>query len=143
MVIGLLVLVGMLFVLNPHKLGLLIRAGVENPEMVESLGYRIRRLFRSCLQLDQPAPDSVVHVGPIQRNCVDSDECRTDGDCVYRGDHRRLRPVGGVYCLAIISPVRQPTLAFLRLNSALISHIVLMILVLLWRPAGLYVLGRR
>src|SRR5690606_1049462 len=31
--------------LNRTKIGLLIRAGVENAEMVESLGYRIRRLF--------------------------------------------------------------------------------------------------
>jgi branched-chain amino acid transport system permease protein len=31
--------------LNRTRLGLLIRAGVENGEMVEALGYRIRRLF--------------------------------------------------------------------------------------------------
>ena len=31
--------------LNRTKIGLLIRAGVENREMVEALGYRIRRLF--------------------------------------------------------------------------------------------------
>ena len=35
----------MLLVLNRTKIGLLIRAGVENREMVEALGYRIRRLF--------------------------------------------------------------------------------------------------
>ena len=35
----------MLLVLNRTKIGLLIRAGVENGEMVEALGYRIRRLF--------------------------------------------------------------------------------------------------
>ena len=31
--------------LNRTKIGLLVRAGVENGEMVEALGYRIRRLF--------------------------------------------------------------------------------------------------
>ena len=36
---------GMQLVLNRTKIGLLIRAGVENREMVEALGYRIRRLF--------------------------------------------------------------------------------------------------
>ena len=45
MAIGLVVFVAMLLVLNRTKLGLLIRAGVENGEMVEALGYRIRRLF--------------------------------------------------------------------------------------------------
>ena len=32
-------------ILNRTKIGLLIRAGVENREMVEALGYRIDRLF--------------------------------------------------------------------------------------------------
>src|SRR2546427_7063977 len=44
-VVGLVVFGAMWLVLNRTKLGLLIRAGVENIEMVESLGYRIRRLF--------------------------------------------------------------------------------------------------
>ncbi|MBC7955148.1 MAG: branched-chain amino acid ABC transporter permease, partial [Cytophagales bacterium] len=43
--IGAAVLIAMLFTLNRTKLGLLIRAGVQDREMVESLGYRIRRLF--------------------------------------------------------------------------------------------------
>ncbi len=34
-----------MLVLNRTKIGLLIRAGVENREMVEALGYRIDRLF--------------------------------------------------------------------------------------------------
>src|SRR5204862_2086855 len=44
-VVGLAVFAGMWLLLNRTKLGLLIRAGVENTEMVESLGYRVRRLF--------------------------------------------------------------------------------------------------
>src|SRR6202008_3724779 len=43
--IGLVVFLVMLLVLNRTKLGLLIRAGVENGEVVEALGFRIRRLF--------------------------------------------------------------------------------------------------
>ena len=35
----------MALILNRTKIGLLIRAGVQDREMVESLGYRIRRLF--------------------------------------------------------------------------------------------------
>ena len=44
-VVGLLVFAVMLLVLNRTRIGLLIRAGVENSEMVEALGYHIRRLF--------------------------------------------------------------------------------------------------
>ena len=43
--IGLVVLAALLWTLNRTKIGLLIRAGVQDREMVESLGYRIRRLF--------------------------------------------------------------------------------------------------
>ena len=45
MLVGLIVFGGIQLVLNRTKIGLLIRAGVENREMVEALGYRIRRLF--------------------------------------------------------------------------------------------------
>ena len=43
--VGLVVFAAISLVLNRTKIGLLIRAGVENSEMVEALGYRIRRLF--------------------------------------------------------------------------------------------------
>ena len=43
--IGLAVFAALLFTLNRTKLGLLIRAGVQDREMVEALGYRIRQLF--------------------------------------------------------------------------------------------------
>ena len=39
---------GEMLVLNRTKIGLLIRAGVENREMVEALGYRVDRLFVAC-----------------------------------------------------------------------------------------------
>src|SRR5256885_5175627 len=43
--VGLVVFLAMLAILNRPKIGLLIRAGVENTEMVEALGYRVTRLF--------------------------------------------------------------------------------------------------
>lgn len=43
--IGLLIFTGLELLLNKTKLGLLIRAGVENREMVEALGYRTGGLF--------------------------------------------------------------------------------------------------
>ncbi len=45
MIVGLVVFGIILLVLNRTKIGLLIRAGVENGEMVEALGYRVKRLF--------------------------------------------------------------------------------------------------
>ena len=43
--VGLVVFAAMAWVLSQTKVGLLIRAGVQDREMVESLGYRVRRLF--------------------------------------------------------------------------------------------------
>ena len=44
-VVGLLVFAVLAWTLSRTKIGLLIRAGVQDREMVESLGYRIKRLF--------------------------------------------------------------------------------------------------
>ena len=43
--IGLFVFAAMIVILNRTKIRLLIRAGVESKEMVEAMGYRIRRVF--------------------------------------------------------------------------------------------------
>jgi Branched-chain amino acid ABC-type transport system, permease components len=47
-------------VLNRTKIGLLIRAGVENREMVEALGYRIRRLFLGVFMVGSGLPASAA-----------------------------------------------------------------------------------
>jgi len=44
-VIGALVYGGLLFILKRTKIGLIVRAGVMNPEMVQALGIPIRRVF--------------------------------------------------------------------------------------------------
>jgi branched-chain amino acid transport system permease protein len=44
-VVGLLLYLAMTLVMQYTRVGLLIRAGVENREMVESLGHHIRRMF--------------------------------------------------------------------------------------------------
>lgn len=44
-IVGVLVFAALAWTLSRTKVGLLIRAGVQDREMVESLGYRIRRLF--------------------------------------------------------------------------------------------------
>jgi branched-chain amino acid transport system permease protein len=44
-VVGLAVFGVLSWVLSRTKIGLLIRAGVQDREMVEALGYRIKRLF--------------------------------------------------------------------------------------------------
>src|SRR6218665_432001 len=54
--VGLLVFGALAWMLARTKLGLLIRAGVQGREMVEALGYRIRRLFVAMFLLGSPPP---------------------------------------------------------------------------------------
>ena len=43
--VGLLVLIGVTLLLKRTRIGMVIRAGVQDPEMVESLGINVRRVF--------------------------------------------------------------------------------------------------
>src|SRR3979411_2633062 len=54
MLVGLIVFFGIQLVLNRTKIGLLIRAGVENRAMGEALGYRVRRLFLGVFMKGPP-----------------------------------------------------------------------------------------
>jgi len=44
-IVGIAVFAGLLFLLNKTKLGLIVRAGVMNKEMVQALGINIRKVF--------------------------------------------------------------------------------------------------
>ncbi len=44
-VVGLIVIIGMNLILNRSKVGMIIRAGVQDPDMVQALGINIRRYF--------------------------------------------------------------------------------------------------
>lgn len=43
--LGLLIMIGVFVLLNRTRLGIIIRAGVQNPEMVQALGINVRRIF--------------------------------------------------------------------------------------------------
>ena len=88
--VGLVVFVAMLLVLNRTKLGLLIRAGVENGEMVEALGYRIRRLFVAVFVAGSAlAGLGGTHVGALPRDADGRHRRRGDRARLHRHHHRR------------------------------------------------------
>ena len=51
LVLGILVFIGSGLLLNRTRLGALIRAGVDDPEMVEAMGINIRRVFLATFML--------------------------------------------------------------------------------------------
>ena len=50
-VVGVLVLVGVTILLKRSRLGMVIRAGVQDPEMVQALGINVRRVFTGVFAL--------------------------------------------------------------------------------------------
>jgi len=142
-VVGLAVLVAMLAILNRTKLGLLIRAGVENREMVEAMGYRVRRLFVGVFVAGSALAglggalwgmyqESVtVHIGASMMVLIFI-------VLIIGG----LGSIMGCFVGAVLVGLVANYVGFLAPKVALGSNILLMVLVLLWRPQGLYPVGR-
>ena len=138
-VVGLVVFVTMFLVLNRTKIGLLVRAGVENGEMVEALGYRIRRLFVAVFA----AGSSLAGLGGVMWGLYKETLTAAMGSeimvmifiVIIIGG---LGSVGGCFIGALLMALVANYTGFLAPKIALVSSIILMISVLLWRPAGLY-----
>lgn len=142
--IGLVVLAALLWMLNRTKLGLLIRAGVQDREMVESLGYRIRRLFVAVFA----AGSALAGLG----------------GCLWGMNQQIVVPqIGGqvnvlLFIVIIIGGLGSTLgclvgalavglltnyVGFLAPTLTTFSSIGLMVAVLLWRPQGLYPVASR
>jgi len=142
--VGLIVLVAMLLVLGRTRIGLLIRAGVENGEMVEALGYHIRRLFVGVFI----AGSALAGLGGVMWGFYR--EALTPGMgmdvmvlvfiVVVIGG---LGSVGGCFIGALLVAVTANYTGFLAPKLALGSNILLMALILLWRSRGLYPVAKR
>ena len=118
----------MLLVLNRTRIGLLIRAGVENREMVEALGYRIRRLFVGVFV----AGSALAGLGGVMWGFYQADA---------HGRHRRevmvlvfiviiiggLGSVGGCFVGALLVALVANYAGFLAPKLALVSNILLMV----------------
>jgi len=136
--LGLAVYVALYLVLNRTRLGLLIRAGVENREMVESLGFRIDRLF----------------IGVFMAGSA----LAAMGGAMWAGYQGMITPlignemmilvfivviIGGLGSIqgsllgAIMVGLMANYVAFLAPKMALASNMILMMAILLWRPFGL------
>ena len=143
-VVGLAVFVAMLLLLNRTKIGLLIRAGVENKEMVEAMGYRIRRLFVGVFVAGSALAglggalwgmyqESVtVHIGASMMVLIFI--------VIIIGG---LGSIGGCFAGALLVGLVANYVGYLSPKIALGSNILLMVLVLLWRPQGLYPVSKQ
>jgi branched-chain amino acid transport system permease protein len=137
--VGLVVFVALLLVLNRTKLGLLIRAGVQDKEMVESLGYRIRRLFVGVFVAGSAlAGLGGVMWGLYQQGVVPQMGARVNVLIFIVIIIGGLGSTTGCFVGAMLVGLLANYTGFLAPKLALFSNILLMAAVLLWRPQGLY-----
>ncbi|MGU9980784.1 branched-chain amino acid ABC transporter permease [Phreatobacter sp. HK31-P] len=143
-VVGLVVFAAMMIVLNRTRIGLLIRAGVENAEMVEALGYRIRRLFVGVFVAGSALAGLGGVMWALYRETLTA---AIGGDVmvlvfivIIIGG---LGSVGGCFIGAILVALMANYTAFLLPKLALASNILLMVAILMWRPQGLYPVAKR
>jgi branched-chain amino acid transport system permease protein len=141
--VGLTVFVGMWLLLGRTRIGLLIRAAVENTEMVESLGYRVKRLFVGVFI----AGSALAGLGGAMWAMYQESVTATMGMqvmvvifiVIIIGG---LGSVGGCFVGALVVGLLANYIGFMAPKLALGSNILLMVLVLLWRPRGLYPVGK-
>ena len=143
-VIGAIVLIAMLFTLNRTKLGLLIRAGVQDREMVESLGYRIRQLFVGVFVAGSALAGLGGSLwGLYQQGVVPQMGAAVNVLIFIVIIIGGLGSTLGCFVGALLVGLLANYTGFLAPKVAMFSNIGLMVLILLWRPQGLYPVANR
>jgi len=139
MVVGMLVFAVLAWTLGRTKIGLLIRAGVQDREMVEALGYRIRRLFVGVFVVGSAlAGLGGVMWGMYQQNVFPQMGAQVNVLIFIVIIIGGLGSTGGALIGALLVGLMANYTGFLAPKVALFSNIALMAAVLLWRPQGVY-----
>lgn len=137
--IGLVVFALLAFTLARTKLGLLIRAGVQDLSMVEALGYRIRRLFVGIFVAGSAlAGLGGVMWGLYQQSVTPQIGAQVNVLIFIVIIIGGLGSTFGCFVGALLVGLMANYTGYLAPKVALFSTIALMVGVLLWRPQGLY-----
>jgi branched-chain amino acid transport system permease protein len=125
------------------KIGLLIRAGVQDREMVESLGYRIKRLFIGVFITGSAlAGLGGVMWGMYLQNVTPQIGAQVNVLIFIVIIIGGLGSTSGALIGALLVGLLTNYAGFLAPKAALFSNIALMIAILLWRPQGVYAQNR-
>lgn len=136
--LGAAVFVGLMVLLNRTRIGLLIRAGVENREMVEALGFKINRLFIGVFMLGSAlaALGGAMWAGyeTLITPALGGEMMIVVFIVVIIGG---LGSIEGTLLGAIIVGLTANYIGYLAPKLALASNMILMMAILMWRPSGL------
>ncbi|UUP16642.1 High-affinity branched-chain amino acid transport system permease protein LivH [Nitratireductor thuwali] len=136
--VGLAVFLAIRWVLRSTKIGLIVRAGVQNGEMVQALGYRLRLVFVAVFV----AGSALAGLGGVMWALYQEVITAHMGQemmvlvfiVVIIGG---LGSIEGCFIGALLVGLTQNYVAFLEPKLALVSNIGLLVLILLWRPQGM------
>jgi branched-chain amino acid transport system permease protein len=143
-IVGLVVFATLAWVLGRTKIGLLIRAGVQDREMVEALGYRIKRLFIGVFAVGSAlAGLGGVMWGLYQQSVVPQMGAQVNILIFIVIIIGGLGSTGGALIGALLVGLMANYTGFLAPKVALFSNIALMVGILLWRPQGVYPVANR
>ena len=143
-VVGLLVFAVLAWTLSRTKIGLLIRAGVQDREMVEALGYRIRRVFVAVFAVGSAlAGLGGVLWGLYQQMVLPQMGAQVNVLIFIVIIIGGLGSTTGALVGALLVGLMANYTGFLAPKVALFSNIALMAAVLLWRPQGVYPVSNR
>jgi branched-chain amino acid transport system permease protein len=142
-VVGIAVFSLLAWTLARTKIGLLIRAGVQDREMVESLGYRIKRLFVGVFVTGSAlAGLGGVMWGLYQQSVTPQIGAQVNVLIFIVIIIGGLGSTSGALIGALLVGLLTNYAGFLAPKAALFSNIALMIAILLWRPQGVYSLQK-
>ena len=143
-IVGLVVFATLAWVLGRTKIGLLIRAGVQDREMVEALGYRIKRLFIGVFAVGSAlAGLGGVMWGLYQQSVTPQMGAQVNILIFIVIIIGGLGSTGGALIGALLVGLMANYTGFLAPKVALFSNIALMVGILLWRPQGVYPVANR
>ena len=141
--LGLLVYAGMQLVLNRTRVGLIVRAGVENGEMVQVMGHNLSRYFTGVFA----AGSALAGLGGLMwaifsqsvRPAMGGEQLIFAFVVVIIGG---LGSVTGSLVGALLVGLSYNYVAFLLPKAAIGVNMALMVLILLLRPTGLFGAGK-
>lgn len=140
--VGLVVLAGMYLFLNRSKIGIIIRAGVENAEMVQALGINVRRIFTLVFALGAAlAALGGVVAGPLVGIYpqMGADNQLGAFIVVVLGG---LGSYAGSAVGSLLVGLSQSFIGYYFPQGAMALNVLLMTVVLLIKPEGLFGMRR-
>ena len=143
-VVGLAVFGLLAWTLARTKIGLLIRAGVQDREMVESMGYRIKRLFVGVFVVGSAlAGLGGVMWGLYQQSVTPQMGAQVNVLIFIVIIIGGLGSTLGCFVGALLVGLLINYTGFIAPVFTAFASIALMVAVLLWRPQGLYPVANR